>query len=56
MHVVDLDFNLGSQQTIECIAKEVEIQDLTAIDDYDWPLPPPGGSRGRDESTNAHGT
>ena len=40
MCVVDLDFVLNSQQTIECIAEEVEIQDpkwlvIVMFDDYD---------------------
>ena len=31
---------------------EAEIQDLTALDDYDQPLPPPSGFGVSDESTN----
>ena len=45
MRVVDLDFVYDFQQTIECIAKEVEIQDLTHLDDFDQPLNPPTGFR-----------
>ena len=29
MHVVDLDFVYDSQQTLKCLVKEHEIQDLT---------------------------
>ena len=29
MHVVDLDFVYDSQQTLECLAEEAKIQDLT---------------------------
>jgi hypothetical protein len=36
---------------MEFIVEEAKIQDLTALDDYDQPLPPPGGSRVYDEST-----
>ena len=31
MHVVDLDFVYNSQQTLECLAKEVEFQDLIPL-------------------------
>ena len=52
MRVVDLDVVVDSQQTLECISKDVEMQDLTHLDDFDHPLPPPIGSRVSDESTN----
>ena len=35
MCVVDLDFVCDSQQTLECLVEEVEIQDLNPLDDYD---------------------
>ena len=50
MHVIDLDFIYDSQQTLECIEKEVEIQELTPLNDFDHPLPPPIGSRFSGES------
>ena len=52
MHVVDLYFVSNSQQTIECITKEVEIQDPTPLDDYDQPFPLHVGSSVNDESTD----
>ena len=33
MHVVYLNFVFDSQQTLECIAEEVEIQELTLLND-----------------------
>ena len=50
MCVVDLDIVHRSQQTLECIAKEARIQDLTPLDDFDQSLPPHFGSRVSDES------
>ena len=52
MCVVDLDFNFGSQQTLECIAEDAEIQDLAPLDDSDQPLPPHVSPRVSGESTN----
>ena len=48
--VVDLDFVYDSQQTLEWCAEDVEIQDLTPLDEFDQPLPPPIGSRVSGES------
>ena len=45
MHVVNLDFAYDSQPTPECIIKNIEIQDLTPLDDSHWPLPPHVGFR-----------
>ena len=49
--VVDLDFAYEYQWTLECIAKDVEIQNLTPLDDSNQTLPPPIGSRANGEST-----
>lgn len=35
MHVVELKFVFDSQQTVECIIKEAQIQDLAPLDDFD---------------------
>ena len=51
-HVVDFDFVSNSQQTLECIAEEAQIQTLIPLDDYDQPLPLHIGSRLNVESTN----
>ena len=55
MHVIDLDFVSNSQQTLECIAKEVEIQPLPPpllLDDSNQLLPPLVGFRVSGESTD----
>ena len=51
VHVIDLDFDSNSQQTLKCIAEEVEIKDLTPLDDIGQPLPPHVSSRVNGEST-----
>ena len=38
--VVDLDFVLNFQQTLECMIEENEIQNLTPFNDFDQALPP----------------
>ena len=39
IHVVDLDVVYDSQQSLECLAKEAEIQELTPLDDSKQPIP-----------------
>ena len=46
------DFPFDSQQTLECLAKEVEIQEFPTIYDFDELLPPLVGFRGGGESTD----
>ena len=45
MHVIDLDFDPNSQQTLKCIGQEAEIQDISLLDGSDQLLPPPLCSR-----------
>ena len=45
MCVVNLYYVVGSQQTLECIAKEAEIQYLSPLDDFDQSLLPYDVSR-----------
>jgi hypothetical protein len=52
MHVDDLYFVSNPQKTLECLAKEVEIQEFSPIDDFDQLLPPLVGFRVGGESTD----
>jgi hypothetical protein len=52
MRVVDLDFVPNSRLTLECIAEDIEFQDLAPLDhDSNQALPPPASSTISDEST-----
>lgn len=48
--VVDPDFVFDSQWTLEWLAQEVAIQDVTPFDNSNQPLPPHIGSRVSDEN------
>ena len=50
MRVVDLNFVFDSQRTLHYLVEEVEIQNLTLLDDSNQLLSPPLGSRVSDES------
>ena len=51
----DRDFVYDSQPTLECIVEEVEIQNLSSLDDFDHQMAPHVVSRVSGESTNICG-
>lgn len=52
MRVIDLDFVLGSQQTLEFIAWEAKIQNYTPHDNFDQSSHPHASSKVIGESTD----